>query len=71
MDKNKECPFNRDFCDGSCALYVSPEEFNETVKNKLASIGILDRNEGLCSFKNLAMCFSRYMFENNSTNSFR
>ena len=67
----KDCPFNRDQCDSNCALYVDPEELNETVRNKLASIGIVDRKTGMCSIKNMALCMSRYIFEKNSSNHLR
>ena len=63
-DKNKkDCPFNKEECSANCALYISPEDLNETVKNKLASVGIIDRKTGLCSIKNIALGISRYMFE--------
>ena len=71
-DKNlKDCPFNREQCNSLCALYIAPEELNETVKNKLASIGVIDRKEGICSIKNMALCMSRYIFEKNSSGHIR
>jgi hypothetical protein len=66
MENNKNCPFNNEKCSSECALYVSPDELNETVKNKLASIGIISRDTGICSFKNVALSMSRYIFENTS-----
>lgn len=68
MNNQKECPFNKDKCDENCALYITPKELNETVKNKLSSIGIIERETGICSLKNMALCFSRYIFENTVTN---
>jgi hypothetical protein len=67
MGNIKECPFNRDQCNKECALFIDPQDLNETVKNKLASLGVLDRNNGICSFKNIALCMNRYIFENTST----
>ena len=62
-EKKKICPFRGDKdCDDSCALYISPEELNETVVNKLKSIGVLHK-EGLCSLKNLALAESRKIYE--------
>lgn len=68
MENDKKCPFNRDMCDSECALYISPDELNETVKNKLASIGVISRDKGLCSLKNIALTGSRFIFENTKTN---
>ena len=67
----RDCPFNREKCDSDCALYITPDELNETVRNKLASIGIISRTEGICSFKNIALVASRFMFEKNSSNRLR
>lgn len=64
MEEKKNCPFNNNKCDSSCALYVAPEELNETVRNKLASIGVIDRKKGICAFKNVSLCMSRHIFEN-------
>jgi len=64
MEKKKNCPFNQSECSAECALFISPEEMNETVRNKLASIGIMGREQGQCAFKNIALCSSRYIFEN-------
>lgn len=66
---NKKCPFNNNECNSNCSLYINPNELNETVKNKLASLGVIDRNVGLCSLKNIALAMSRNIFENNH-NSF-
>lgn len=62
----KSCPFNNDVCDDTCALYISPEDLNETVRNKLASIGVLKRDEGLCSLTNMAHCLNRHIFESSN-----
>jgi hypothetical protein len=63
----KNCPFKEQKCDGSCALFISVDELNETVANRLRSIGIFmdtDEAQGMCSLKNFALSQSRYMFEN-------
>lgn len=64
MENIKKCPFSKDDCISSCSLYIKPEDMNETVKNKLASIGVMDKVSGLCAIKNLSLCMSRYIFEN-------
>jgi hypothetical protein len=59
----KTCPFkNEKICDQSCALYVLPEELNESFRNKLKSIGVLS-DHGMCSFKNISLVESRKIFE--------
>lgn len=62
-EEKKHCPFNHEECSSSCALYVSPSELNEVVRNKLASVGVIDREKGFCSFKNISMCLNRQIFE--------
>jgi len=62
-EKKLFCPFNQQECSAECALYVSPEEFNEVVLNKLASVGVLNRNKGYCSLKNISMNMNRQTFE--------
>ena len=57
------CPFNSSECSSSCALYISPDELNEVVRNKLASVGVVNREKGVCSFKNISMCLNRQVFE--------
>jgi len=57
------CPFNSGECGPNCALYVSPDELNEIVRNKLASVGVINREKGFCSFKNISMCLNREVFE--------
>lgn len=62
----KTCPFKNEECNDTCALYISPEELNEAVLNRLASIGVVKRNGGICSFKTSALTFNRYLFENSN-----
>lgn len=57
------CPFNSGECSSNCALYINPAELNEVVRNKLASVGVIDREKGLCSLKNISMCLNRQVFE--------
>ncbi len=64
---SKECPFNKEYCDSNCALYINPDDLNETVKNKLSSIGVITKEEGICSFKVIALSSSRYIFEKSLT----
>lgn len=63
---NKICPMNNNnnICDKNCALYISPDELNEFVMNKLASLGLLKRDEGICAYKHMALCMGRNIFEN-------
>ena len=68
---NKKCPFNLNECSQECSLYINPEELNETVRNKLASIGVINRTTGICSFKNIALALSRNVFESNHNSSCR
>lgn len=63
----KKCPLKHDACNNECALFVDPEEMSETMRNKLASIGVLSREEGFCSLKVIAMSQSRYIFEQSLT----
>lgn len=58
------CPFgeNRE-CNRECPLFVAPDDLNEFVSARLSSIGILDRKNGTCSFKILALSQSRAIFE--------
>lgn len=66
MEKTVKCPFNQEVCGPECSLYIDPENLNETVRNKLASLGIIDRKKGICSLKNMALCMSRNIFESTS-----
>lgn len=61
----KNCPFKNDICSQDCALFIKTNELNETVANRLKSIGVISYDcEGLCSLKNMALAQSRYIFEN-------
>lgn len=60
------CPFTSKECSSECALYISPDELNEVVKNKLASVGVISREKGCCSIKNMSMCLNRQVFEQTS-----
>lgn len=64
----KTCPFavNRD-CDECCPLFINPNELNELVSARLCSIGVLDRQQGECSLKMLALSQGRMIFENTKT----
>ena len=63
----KNCPFKEQKCDENCALFISTDELNETVANRLKSIGVIlntGEAQGICSLKNLALAQSRCIFEN-------
>lgn len=59
----KKCPFNNQECTSECELYIEPDDMSETVRNKLASIGIVAREHGVCSFKVMALSKARQVFE--------
>lgn len=63
----KTCPFKNEVCNDNCALYISPDDLNELVLNRLASLGILEKKTGICSFKTTALCADRFIFENTAT----
>ena len=64
----KTCPFgSQRECNNECPLYISPTDLNEFVSARLSSIGIVERNEGRCSLKVLALSQSRMIFENTNT----
>ena len=65
MEKN--CPFGNCKCNKECALFISPDELNELVAARLSSLGIIDRKNGACSLKTLALSGGRYIFENTTT----
>ena len=68
MDENlKKCPFNQNICDKNCALFINPNDLNELLLNRLASLGVVDRTNGVCSLKTLAMSSARDIFENTTT----
>ena len=65
---SKTCPFNsQKFCNSECPLFVAPDELNEFVSARLCSIGVLDKKNGNCSLKVLALSQSRMIFENTNT----
>lgn len=68
--KIKKCPFEHDICTSECALFVDVNDLNELVAARLSSLGVLDKENGMCSLKTLAMSSSRYIFENTSTKRF-
>lgn len=68
--KIKHCPFNKEICTSDCALFIDTEDLNELLAARLASLGILDKENGICSIKTLAMSAGRYIFENTSTKRF-
>ena len=63
----KTCPFKQAECNADCALYINPDDLNEIVKNKLASLGIIERDKGICSFKHASLGIARFIFENNQS----
>lgn len=68
--KIKSCPFNQDACTAECALFIGPEDLNELLEARLASLGILNKESGTCSLKILSMSAGRFIFENTSTKRF-
>lgn len=62
----KTCPFKHEKCTSDCALFVDPGELNEVVRNKLASVGVIKREEGVCAFKNMSLSMMRELFERTS-----
>ena len=64
----KTCPFTSGReCNPECPLFVAPNDLNEFVSARLCSIGVLDRQNGTCSLKMLALSQSRMIFENTNT----
>jgi hypothetical protein len=68
--KAKNCPFNQVSCTSDCALFIDPADLNELMAGRLASLGVIDKERGVCSLKTLAMSSGRYIFENTSTKRF-
>ena len=68
--KVKNCPFNHGVCNSDCALFIDVNDLNELLAARLASLGVLDRENGVCSLKTIAMSAGRYIFENTSTKRF-
>lgn len=66
----KKCPFNFDICNPECALYIAPDDLNEFVCNRLTSIGVFDREKGMCAFKTQALAKIREVFEKSQNNKF-
>ncbi len=64
----KTCPFasNKE-CDNTCSLFISPNDLNEFVVARLSSIGVMERTNGICSLRLLALSQSRAIFENTKT----
>ena len=61
----KTCPFGENrICDENCPLFINPQELNELVSARLCSIGVIDRTNGECSLKMLALSQGRMIFEN-------
>ncbi len=67
---SKKCPFNFDDCTPECALFIAPDDLNELVANRLTSIGVYDKTNGMCSFKNHALAKSREIFAKSQANKF-
>jgi len=65
-----DCPFNHGVCTNSCALFIDASDLNELLAARLSSLGVLDKENGMCSLKSLAMSGGRYIFENTSTKRF-
>lgn len=63
-DLMKNCPFKDIQCTSECGLYVSVNELNEMVANRLRALGVLTGEEGMCSLKNIALVQNRHIFEN-------
>lgn len=68
--KVKNCPFNQEVCSEVCALFIDAKDLNELLAARLASLGVLDKENGMCSLKTIAMSAGRYIFENTSTKRF-
>ena len=66
-EKIKNCPFNNAECNKNCGLFIDPEDLNELLLLRLSSLGVLDRNNGVCSLKAIAMSNARSIFENTTT----
>lgn len=65
---NKTCPFtNQRECNENCPLFISPSELNEFVTARLSSIGVMDRTNGECSLKMIALSQGRKIFESTNT----
>lgn len=70
MEKiQKKCPFGsgEKLCNNECGLFIDTNDLNEMLAARLSSLGVLDRANGICSLKTLAMSAGRYIFENTTT----
>lgn len=65
--KIKHCPFQNEVCTNECALFIDTNDLNELLAGRLASLGILNKDNGVCSLRALAMSAGRYIFENTTT----
>ena len=64
----KTCPFSENrICGNNCPLFIAPDDLNEFMAARLGSIGVVDRKNGNCSLKVLALSQSRMIFENTNT----
>ena len=63
----KKCPFNNEVCNESCELYIAYDELNESLAARLSSLGVINRGNGTCSLKTLAMSSARRIYENTNT----
>ncbi len=61
------CPFSEKECNKTCPLYISPDDLNEFVVARLSSIGVMERKNGMCSLRMLALSQGRAIFENTKT----
>lgn len=68
--KIKNCPFNHGTCTTDCALFIDANDLNELLAARLSSLGVLDKENGMCSLKTIAMSSGRYIFENTTTKRF-
>jgi len=66
----KNCPFQQQICTSECALFIDAENLNELLAARLSSLGVIDKENGMCSLKTIAMSAGRYIFENTSTKRF-
>lgn len=65
---SKTCPFSESReCNSNCPLFVAPDDLNEFVSARLCSIGVLDKKNGNCSLKILALSQSRMISEKTNT----
>ena len=70
-ESKKKCPFGQcGECSSECGLFIDTNDLNELLAARLSSLGVLDRRNGMCSLKTLAMSAGRYIFENTTTKRF-